>query len=1087
MVAVSRRQVPPWEQWSRIAYRRWKDGKNKNFGGIKHLYSSFKVYERTVAAIKDGTTHERLVATQLDKNGQKGNILCSEALDEFGERLRPCITDIGVRFQQLSHAPLESYQGRLCLSILKSTVSAIPYIPTDSIFKLLVSYSKVVNSLVYLPREGNVCTKFNLKLSSRETCKKLFGCLEERRFKVNSDNACSLIESYTRLCAGFGQDSETMCKIYKDSIELITTGRVILQMRELDKLLLLFGRMGIYNKDFVEHYSSKIARSFGDCAENQIGNFCRYMSKVPYIESEPSESHIDLLKQRGGSKGTPRIAGMANREYVKRLPRHYTKILLNRRSYDFVPKVDYSKNLSDEEQKTVLKGWDFKNSKFIKTLDRRLPYVLHQYTYFNLIDVAEMYYIYDLRSDLAPRFATELWKYSYTLKYGYPLKSLVVLSCLKLGDALTYGRLIRNIPATLTFNWCPDLVAEALIACGSLGIKKSSIYNKLAEYLQSRVVYFKNANMLCRIFESLGMARVPQYGLYYQMITLAESFPDWLHLKHLVHIAKSCSAVGIMENRMFNLITSSLSQVSECTVSELVPIIKLSCEVKLRPDESQDFYRFIVHFLESIRANEEISYEELVELLGGMVTIQARTSQVEQLAVKVLGRRKDGIDVVKILKYFSILGRIESKELLQIIEEQIEKKIKDCDEYDLSSLIWDMVSVGYHLYSDIVLKVVRKFTQLKPKHFNTHLLTVVASLIRLSSGSDAAWKDFLKIVDEYKDLSWSRSEESAKMIKSVASMIKDSRTFVQQFPYTIDITALYGNIDGTDVCGSNIRVESPSNGGNEWPYVTEVTDKVQQPCFTYGTDDSRNDVALFYYDSKQNPFVLHIRADGTHEHHFNFYYQTRRRILQSRGWKDTLIQMWVDRFYEKYKYTTSEIHLPVPEKTGEEHECGIDRLSKILPNGYFNIDLFREDPVDLKYLRRKGFIFLSLGVLAFALSLYMIYHCQRASCSDCLENLDKFPCDSCKSAFRDHTPSPERFGLWIPRKLLTYLQHSDVNTCSPTYCVYNNVWASSTHYEKCYYSTLAFNTFLWLLAMRIVRWLAMLCFKHSLPAVIPED
>ncbi|BAM39268.1 conserved hypothetical protein [Theileria orientalis strain Shintoku] len=975
MVAVSRRQVPPWEQWSREAYRRWKDGKNKNYGGVKHLYTSFKAYERT----------------------------------------------------------------------------------------------------------------FNLKLSSRETCTKLFECLQERGFKVNSDNAYSLIEAYTRLCAGFGQDAGTMCKIYRDSMERITTGKVNLQTSELDKLLLLFGRMGIYDKGFVEHYSSKMARSFWDCAESQIGNFCRYMSRVPYVESERSESHIDALRRGGGCKGPARIAGAANRECGKRLPRHYAKMLANRRSYDFVPKVDYSRSLSDEEQKSVLKGWDFRNSKFIKTLDRRLPYVLHQYTYFNLIDVAEMYYIYGLRSDLVPRFATELWKYSYTLKYGYPLKSLVVLSCLNQGDAITYGRLIRNIPATLTFNWSPELVAEALIACGSLGIKKAAIYNKLAEYLQSRVAYFKNANMVCRIFESLAMARVPQYGLYYQTITLAESFPDWLHLKHLVHIAKSCSALGMVENRMFKLITSSLSQVSECSVKELVPIIKLSSEVKLGPEESQDFYRFIVHFLESVRAKEEVDYEELLELLAGMVSIQARTSEVEQLATRVLRGRKDGVDVVKILRYFGILGRIESKELFQTLEEHVDRKIKEFDEYDLSSLIWDMVAVGYHLYSATLLKVVRKFTQLKPKHFNTHLLTVVASLVRLSGGSDVAWKDFLKIVDEYKDLSWSRSEENAAAIKSVASAIKDSRTFVRQFPYTIDITALYGNVDGTRVGGGNMRAESQDNGGNDGTRVVEATEEARQPRFVDGTGDNRNDVALFYYDSGQNPFVLHIRADGTHEHHFNFYYQTRRKILQSRGWKDTLIQMWVDRFYEKYKYTTSEIHLPEPEKAGEEHECGIDRLARILPKGYFNIDLFREDPVDLRYLRRKGAIFLALGALALALSLYMVYHCHRASCSDCLENLDRFPCDSCKSALRDHTPSPERLGLPAPRKLLTYLQHSDVNTCSPTYCVVNPLWGSSTHYEKCYYSTLAFNTFLWFLAMRIVKWLAMLCFKHSLPAVIPED
>lgn len=43
-----------------------------------------------------------------------------------------------------------------------------------------------------------------------------------------------------------------------------------------------------------------------------------------------------------------------------------------------------------------------------------------------------------------------------------------------MGDGLTYGRLIRNIPSTLAFNWPPELIAEALITCGSLNIQSTT-------------------------------------------------------------------------------------------------------------------------------------------------------------------------------------------------------------------------------------------------------------------------------------------------------------------------------------------------------------------------------------------------------------------------------------------------------------------------------------------------------------------------------------------------------------------------------------------------------------------------------------
>lgn len=136
-------------------------------------------------------------------------------------------------------------------------------------------------------------------------------------------------------------------------------------------------------------------------------------------------------------------------------------------------------------------------------------------------------------------------------------------------------------------------------------------------------------------------------------------------------------------------------------------------------------------------------------------------------------------------------------------------------------------------------------------------------LVRMSDMNDKVWKDFLKIVEGYKDFSWSKSQENVGIIKSVANTIKDSETFVKQFPYTIDIAALYSNIDSSNI---PIGIKSLTN-----PENNEKDDNL----YNNKNDCVKNDTALFYYNSDENPFILHLNPDGTHEHYFNFYCQTR--------------------------------------------------------------------------------------------------------------------------------------------------------------------------------------------------------------------
>ncbi|EKX73825.1 conserved hypothetical protein [Theileria equi strain WA] len=303
----------------------------------------------------------------------------------------------------------------------------------ESLFKFLVSYSQVTNTRIYLAdeeRTDGLVTESaandnygNIKISSWRICERLFSQLNRSGFVISSETAPHVISSYMRLCVGYGQKSEGFNEMYHRTIDDIVQENVEITEGLLDELLLLYDRLGIFDKRFAVYYSNRISKNFNLYTENQIGNFCRYMTKLPFIKTKPSS--MEWVKN--GSyyrefKGGNKSLGVKG----KRLPRYYRKMLLDRRSDAFTTRVDYSSSISASIQSRVLSDWDFGSSAFIKCLEKELLYVLHEYTYFNLVDVGEMFFVYGINSSLMPRFSTELSKYLYILKYGYPIKALVV-------------------------------------------------------------------------------------------------------------------------------------------------------------------------------------------------------------------------------------------------------------------------------------------------------------------------------------------------------------------------------------------------------------------------------------------------------------------------------------------------------------------------------------------------------------------------------------------------------------------------------------------------------------------------------------
>ncbi|KEP61755.1 UNVERIFIED_CONTAM: hypothetical protein HHA_282040 [Hammondia hammondi] len=159
-------------------------------------------------------------------------------------------------------------------------------------------------------------------------------------------------------------------------------------------------------------------------------------------------------------------------------------------------------------------------------LQRRLPLTLHDFRYWNLIDVGEMIAEFqtdrkdffgsgglscprsdaaltvssrwgdlpDLAGkfgyvptayaegvleprgdtegeDLAQRIASEVWKFSIMMRFGYTGKALMVLHKLDVGDPRTQRSLLRHVTKLFGFSWAGNFFAELTVAAATAAYK----------------------------------------------------------------------------------------------------------------------------------------------------------------------------------------------------------------------------------------------------------------------------------------------------------------------------------------------------------------------------------------------------------------------------------------------------------------------------------------------------------------------------------------------------------------------------------------------------------------------------------------
>lgn len=222
----------------------------------------------------------------------------------------------------------------------------------------------------------------------------------------------------------------------------------------------------------------------------------------------------------------------------------------------------------------------YRSPAFVQTLRRELPYRLHEYAWWNLIDIAEMYLELQVDDrDIITRVGNEVFKLIFSMRYGYNAKALKVLAFLETSDTRTFRLLIRTLPRSVrTFS--PLVAAETILACAAVQVEPKAVYHRLRGSKLYRMLVFQlspeigalSAKMVCDVFAALARVKQKEGDLKAATEALVLRRPFKFHLEHLVSLLRDFGALGLTSPGIRALVVERASELSECTPSALCAV-----------------------------------------------------------------------------------------------------------------------------------------------------------------------------------------------------------------------------------------------------------------------------------------------------------------------------------------------------------------------------------------------------------------------------------------------------------------------------------------------------------------------------------
>lgn len=219
----------------------------------------------------------------------------------------------------------------------------------------------------------------------------------------------------------------------------------------------------------------------------------------------------------------------------------------------------------------------YRSASFLATLRRELPFRLHEYAWWNLIDIGEMYVVLQVQDrEIAERIANEVYKLILNMRYSYPAKALRVLAFLEVGDKRTLRLLVRSVPRSISY-LTPQAAAETIVACVSLDIKPQDVFHRLKAWRLYLVLMKKlmpnlgslTPKMTCDVVAAFAKAGQKEFQFALHVEAAVEQRPFKFHAEHLISLLRDFATLQQPCLKLRQQLLKRHHELPECTVSGL--------------------------------------------------------------------------------------------------------------------------------------------------------------------------------------------------------------------------------------------------------------------------------------------------------------------------------------------------------------------------------------------------------------------------------------------------------------------------------------------------------------------------------------
>lgn len=219
----------------------------------------------------------------------------------------------------------------------------------------------------------------------------------------------------------------------------------------------------------------------------------------------------------------------------------------------------------------------YRSELFLALLRRELPFRLHEYAWWNLIDIAEMYLVLQVDDrEIIQRIGNEAFKLIFSMKSQYPAKALKVLAFLETGDKRTFRMLIRSQGKCIRL-LDPVLTADTIMACVAVSVEPEAVYHRLrgSSLYYGLIMHLLpnvgslSAKKTCDVLAALVKPGMSVPVFMHSIEAVVKQRPFKFHAEHLVSLLRDFAALGHRSPVVRGLLAGRAAELAECTPSAL--------------------------------------------------------------------------------------------------------------------------------------------------------------------------------------------------------------------------------------------------------------------------------------------------------------------------------------------------------------------------------------------------------------------------------------------------------------------------------------------------------------------------------------